>query len=81
MDFYVRFFEDQIKQESDNSTIGLIMCTEKDNTIVKYSVLNEGKQIFASIYRLFLPDEKTLKDEIKRERDLIEIEQSLADEE
>ena len=77
MDFYVRFFEDQVKQESDNSTIGLILCTEKDNTIVKYSVLSEGKQIFASKYKLYLPDEKTLKEEIKRERDLLEREQSL----
>ena len=61
MDFYVRFFEDQVKQESDNSTIGLILCTEKDNTIVKYSVLSEGKQIFASKYKLYLPDEEALK--------------------
>jgi len=77
MDFYVRFFEDQVKQESDNSTIGLILCTKKDNTIVKYSVLSEGKQIFASKYKLYLPDEKALKEEIRRERDLLEIEQSL----
>ena len=77
MDFYVRFFEDQVKQESDNSTIGLILCTKKDNTIVKYSVLSEGKQIFASRYKLYLPDEKDLKEEIRRERDLLEIEQSL----
>ena len=75
--FYVRFFEDQVKQESDNSTIGLILCTEKDNTIVKYSVLSEGKQIFASKYKLYLPDEKALKEEIKRERDLLEREQIL----
>jgi len=80
MDFYVRFFEDQVKQDSDNSTIGLIMCTEKDNTIVKYSVLNEGKQIFASKYKLYLPDEVTLKAEIKKERELVEIEQKLGNE-
>ena len=43
MDFYVRFFEEQVKQENDNSTIGLILCTEKDNIIVKYSVLSESK--------------------------------------
>jgi predicted nuclease of restriction endonuclease-like (RecB) superfamily len=81
MDFYVRFFEDQVKQDSDNSTIGLIMCTEKENTIVKYSVLNEGKQIFASRYKLYLPDEVTLKAEIKKERELLEIEQKLGAEE
>jgi predicted nuclease of restriction endonuclease-like (RecB) superfamily len=77
MDFYVRFFEDQMKQEGDNSPIGLILCTEKDNTIVKYSVLSESKQIFASKYKLYLPDEKALKEEIERERDLLDREQSL----
>jgi hypothetical protein len=77
MDFYVRFFEDQVKQGSDNSTIGLILCTEKDNTIVKYSVLSEGKQIFASKYKLYLPDEEILKEEIKRERIFLEREENL----
>ena len=77
MDFYVRFFEDQVKQESDNSTIGLILCTEKDNTIVKYSVLSEGKQIFASKYKLYLPDEEALKEEIRIERELLERERNL----
>ena len=77
MDFYVRLFEDKVKQENDNSTIGLILCTEKDNTIVKYSVLNESKQIFASKYKLYLPDEKALKEEINTERDLVEREQKL----
>ena len=77
MDFYVRFFEDQLKQEGDNSTIGLILCTEKDKTIVKYSVLSEGKQIFASKYKLYLPDEKILREEIRKERDLLEREQDL----
>jgi len=77
MDFYVRFFEDQVKLKGDNSTIGLILCTEKDNTIVKYSVLSESKQIFASKYKLYLPDEKALQEEITRERNLLEIEQTL----
>ena len=46
MDFYVRFFEDQLKQPGDNPTIGLIVCTGKNKTIVKYSLLNERKQSF-----------------------------------
>jgi len=66
-----------VKQESDNSSIGLILCTEKDNTIVKYSVLSEGKQIFASKYKLYLPDEEALREEINRERELLTMEQSL----
>ncbi len=77
MDFYVRFFEDKIKQMDDNPTIGLILCTDKNKTIVKYSVLSEGKQIFASKYKLYLPNEESLKEELRREMDLLEIEQSL----
>jgi predicted nuclease of restriction endonuclease-like (RecB) superfamily len=77
MDFYVRFFEDKIKQPGDNPPIGLILCTDKNKTIVKYSVLSEGKQIFASKYKLYLPNEESLKKEIRRERDLLEREQRL----
>ena len=54
MDFYVRYFEDRIRQDDDNPTLGLILCTEKDKTIVKYSLLGESKQIFASKYKLYV---------------------------
>jgi len=67
MDLYVRYYEDQVKQESDNPTIGLILCTEKNETIVKYSVLKESKQIFASKYKLYLPTEKELIAELNAE--------------
>ncbi|MDX9812921.1 MAG: PDDEXK nuclease domain-containing protein, partial [Bacteroidales bacterium] len=72
MDFYVRYFEDQVRQTADNPTIGLILCAEKDKTIVKYSLLNENKQIFASKYKLYMPSVKELKQEITRERQMIE---------
>lgn len=77
MDMYVRYFEDKIKQKNDNPTIGLILCTEKDKTIVKYSLLNENKQLFASKYKIYLPTEKQLKQEIAREREIIEMEKQL----
>jgi len=67
MDLYVRYYEDQVKQESDNPTIGLILCAEKNETIVKYSVLKESKQIFASKYKLYLPTEKELIAELNAE--------------
>jgi len=79
MDFYVRYFEDQVRQESDNPTIGLILCTKKNKTIVKYSLLSESKQIFASKYKLYLPSEKELQQEITRERQVIEQEKVLHD--
>jgi predicted nuclease of restriction endonuclease-like (RecB) superfamily len=77
MDFYVRLFEDRIKPPGDNPTIGLILCTDKNETIVKYSVLREGRQIFASKYRLYLPNEKSLKEELRREMDHLDIEKKL----
>ncbi len=66
MDMYVRLFEDKMISEDDNPTIGIILCTEKDETIVKYSVLNENQQLFASKYRLYLPTKRELIEEIKR---------------
>jgi len=77
MDMYVKYFEDQVKQGDDNPTIGLILCTKKDETIVKYSVLNESEQLFASRYKTYLPSEKQLKEEIEREREIVEQEKRL----
>ncbi len=77
MDFYVRYFEDHIKVEGDNPTIGLILCTEKDHAIAKYSLLSESKQIFASKYKIYLPSEEKLQQEIQRSRHQIEIEKKL----
>ena len=77
MDFYVRFFEDKMKQPGDNPTIGLILCTEKNKTLVRYSLLNESKQIFASKYQMYLPTEKQLEQEIQRELTQIEQEKRL----
>jgi predicted nuclease of restriction endonuclease-like (RecB) superfamily len=74
-DMYVRYFEDKVRQETDNPTIGLILCTEKDKTIAKYSLLSDSKQIFASKYMLYLPTEQELKIEIERERLQIEQQQ------
>lgn len=54
----------------DNPTIGVILCTEKDETIVKYSMLDDSKQLFAFKYRLVLPSEEELRAEIERERRL-----------
>ena len=79
MDLYVRYFEENVKQKNDNPTIGLILCTEKDQTIVKYSLLNESKQIFASKYKTYLPTEEELRIELERERHQIEMRKRLAD--
>lgn len=77
LDTYVRYFEDKIRQENDNPTIGLILCTEKNNAVVKYSLLNDSKQIFASKYMTYLPTEQELKAKIQQERRQIEQEKNL----
>jgi len=70
MDMYVRLYEDKYKGKDDNPTIGIILCTEKDETVVKYSVLKENKRLFASKYKLYLPSEKELIEEIEREKEM-----------
>jgi predicted nuclease of restriction endonuclease-like (RecB) superfamily len=72
MDGYVRMFDDLCVTAGDNPTIGLILCTEKDEVVAKYSVLNDRRQIFASKYMLYLPTEEELRLELERERRLIE---------
>lgn len=71
MDMYVRMFDDLKRAEDDNPTVGIIFCTSKDETTVKYSILNESQQIFATKYRLVLPTEEELKAELEREKRLI----------
>ena len=79
MDFYVRYFENEIKSDSDNPTIGIILSSERNETVVKYSVLEESKQLFSAKYLPYLPTEEELKKELKRERNMIEIEKGLQD--
>lgn len=76
MDMYVRMYDDLYKQTHDNPTVGLILCQEKDATIVKYSVLNDKEQMFASKYKLQLPSEKQLQEELNRVRIYLETEQT-----
>ena len=73
MDTYVRMFDEFKRGEDDNPTVGLILCTSKDQTIVKFSVLKGSEQLFASKYRLILPSEEELIAEIEREKRLLEI--------
>lgn len=68
LDMYVRMFDDLEKREGDNPTIGILLCTETDRTIAKYSVLNDNKQLFANKYLPYLPSEKELELEIEREK-------------
>jgi len=72
MDFYVRYFEKEEKQVGDNPSIGIILCSSKNEAMVKYTLLSESKNVFASKYKLYLPTEKELMEELKRERGAVE---------
>lgn len=68
MDMYVRMYDELKRGEDDNPTIGIVLCSETDSDIAKYSILNGNEQLFASKYKLFLPTEAELKAEIEREK-------------
>lgn len=72
MDSYIRMFDALYKNTDDNPTIGIILCSQKNEAIVKYSVLNDAQQVFASKYRLTLPTAEELQREIEEERRKIE---------
>ncbi len=72
MDSYVRVFDSHARPKSDNPTIGLILCSKKNEAVARYSILSEGRQIFAAKYVKYLPTESELKREIERERRLID---------
>ena len=68
MDTYVRLYDEQRKGSDDNPTIGLVLCSEKSEAVVKYSVLADQTQLFAARYLPYLPTEEELKRELERER-------------
>ncbi|TEW51531.1 PDDEXK nuclease domain-containing protein [Psychromonas algicola] len=68
MDTYIRLYDDQYISEDDNPTIGLVLCSEKSEAVVKYSILSEQKQLFAAKYLAHLPTEEELRIELQKER-------------
>lgn len=71
MDMYVRMYEEKKRRSDDNPTIGLILCTENNKTVAKYSVLNESEHLFASKYITELPTEEELRQQLEKDRRLI----------
>ena len=72
MDMYIRMFDDLKRGEGDNPTIGILMCAERDETVVKYSIINDSQQIFASKYLPYLPTEEDLRKELENRGRLLE---------
>ena len=70
MDMYVRMYDDLRKRPDDNPTLGIVLCSETDEDIARYSVLHGNEQLFASKYRLCLPTEEQLRAEIEAQKEI-----------
>lgn len=75
MDMYVRMYDELKKTPDDNPTIGIVLCSETDEDIAKYSVLKGNEQLFASKYKLYLPTEDELRAEIENQKTIFELQQ------
>ena len=73
MDMYVRMYDDLKRGESDNPTVGILLCESKDQSVVRYSVLHGREQLFASRFKLVLPSEDDLRAELKRDAEEIRL--------
>ena len=72
MDTYIRLYDDRYTSSDDNPTIGLVLCSEKSEAVVKYSVLSDQKQLFAAKYLAHLPSEEELRIELQKERERVQ---------
>ena len=68
MDMYVRMYDELKRTEGDNPTIGIVLCSETDEDIARYSILKGNEQLFATKYKLYLPTEEELRKEIERQK-------------
>jgi predicted nuclease of restriction endonuclease-like (RecB) superfamily len=76
MDMYIRMYDELKLGEGDNPTIGIVLCSETDHDIARYSVLHGNEQLFASKYKLYLPTEEELRREIERQKEIFILQQA-----
>ena len=76
MDMYVRMYDELKRGEGDNPTLGMVLCSETDEDIAKYSVLHGNEQLFAAKYRLCLPSEEELRAEIETQKQIFYMQHS-----
>ena len=76
MDMYIRMYDDLKKRDDDNPTLGLVLCTDTDEDIAKYSVLHGNEQLFASKYKLYLPTDEELRAEIEAQKQFFLMQQA-----
>lgn len=75
MDMYIRMYDELKRSDGDNPTIGIILCSDTDEDIARYSVMHGNEQLFASKYKLYLPTEEELRAEIEREKAIFYLQQ------
>jgi predicted nuclease of restriction endonuclease-like (RecB) superfamily len=75
MDMYIRMYDEMKRNEGDNPTIGIVLCSDTDEDIARYSVMHGNEQLFASKYKLYLPTENQLKAEIERQKSIFYLQQ------
>lgn len=76
MDMYIRMYDDLKRNEDDNPTIGIMLCSDTDEDIAKYSILNGNEQLFATKYKLYLPTEEELRAEIETQKAMFYLQQN-----
>ena len=75
MDMYVRMYDERKKSADDNPTLGIVLCSETEEDIARYSVLHGNEQLFASKYKLYLPTEEELRAEIETQKAMFYLQQ------
>lgn len=75
MDMYVRMYDELKKTKDDNPTIGILLCSDTDADVARYSVLHGNEQLFATKYKTYLPTEEELKAEIESQKAIFEMQQ------
>lgn len=75
MDMYVRMYDELKKGKDDNPTIGILLCTDTDADVARYSVLNGNEQLFATKYKTYLPTDEELRAEIESQKAIFKIQQ------
>lgn len=79
MDMYIRMYDEMKRNEGDNPTIGIVLCSDTDEDIAKYSVMHGNEQLFATKYKLYLPTEEELRAEIETQKAMFYLQQQEKD--
>ena len=75
MDMYIRMYDELKRSKDDNPTLGIVLCSETDEDIARYSVMRGSEQLFASKYKLYLPSEDELRAEIENQKAIFYLQQ------